>query len=76
MPQLHLYLPKHKVLEVQRRASSKGISVSAYLAELVSSSLETGWPEGYFDRVVGNWQGEPLVRSPQGEFEVRDSLDG
>jgi hypothetical protein len=27
------------------------------------------WPEGFFERVVGGWQGEPLERPDQGRFE-------
>jgi hypothetical protein len=34
---------------------------------------ELGWPPGFFDQVVGKWQGE-FERPPQGEFEERDDL--
>jgi hypothetical protein len=34
----------------------------------------TGWMPDFFARTAGTWQGEPLVREPQGEYEVRDSL--
>ena len=33
------------------------------------------WPDGYFETVFGGWQGDPLVRPDQGEFEIRDSFD-
>ncbi len=33
-----------------------------------------GWPPGFFTEVVGGWQGEPLVREPQGNYETRNEL--
>ena len=33
------------------------------------------WPDGYFETVFGGWQGDPLVRPEQGEFEQRESFD-
>ena len=30
-----------------------------------------GWPVGLFERTAGAWQGEPLVREPQGDYESR-----
>ena len=35
---------------------------------------ENGWPPGFFEETYGSWQGEPLERDPQGEFEGRDAL--
>ena len=32
------------------------------------------WPPDFFDKTAGAWQGEPLVREPQGEYDIRDSL--
>jgi hypothetical protein len=33
-----------------------------------------GWPSNFFTEVIGGWQGEPLVREPQGDYETRDEL--
>jgi len=33
------------------------------------------WPDGYFETAFGGWQGDPLVRPEQGEFEQRESFD-
>ncbi len=43
---------------------------------LVVDPLEkhSNWPPGFFTEVIGGWQGEPLVREPQGEYETRDEL--
>ncbi|MBD2103119.1 hypothetical protein [Leptolyngbya sp. FACHB-261] len=35
---------------------------------------DRGWPPGFFERTAGAWQGEPLTRGEQGEFEQRDEL--
>lgn len=74
MPQLHLYLPEAQAAEIRRRAEARGLSVSRYLSAVVLSSLDGGWPEGFFERVVGGWQGEPLERPPQGAMETRQAL--
>jgi hypothetical protein len=53
---------------------SRGVSISRYLAELIKEKVGADWPAGYFERVVGGWEGEPLERPAQGEFEPRDAL--
>ena len=35
---------------------------------------ELGWPPGFFEQTAGAWQGEPLERGPQGEYEPREKL--
>ncbi|MFB2878203.1 hypothetical protein [Floridanema aerugineum] len=32
---------------------------------------ELGWTPGFFERTAGAWEGEPLTRAQQGEFEER-----
>lgn len=71
--QLHLYLPDDVAERVKARAAARGLSVSRYLAELVSREVATGWPDGFFETVVGGWQGD-LERPPDSELEVRDEL--
>jgi hypothetical protein len=34
-----------------------------------------GWPIGFFEATAGAWEGEPLTREPQGEYEQRLELD-
>lgn len=34
----------------------------------------TGWSPSFWERTAGAWQGEPLTREPQGEYEERDPL--
>lgn len=74
MPQLHCYVPDAVAQKVQRRAAAAGVSTSRYLADLIKERVGADWPAGYFEKVVGGWQGEPLERPAQGEFESRDLL--
>lgn len=75
MSQLHLYLPEPLARKARRQAEAEGSSVSSYLARIVRRELEFGWPEAFFERVVGSWQGEPLRRPSQQELENRDELE-
>ena len=34
-----------------------------------------GWPIGFFEETAGAWEGEPLVREAQGEYEQRLELE-
>ncbi len=38
------------------------------------STEDLGWPGDFFERVAGGWEGTPLQRPEQGEFEIRDEL--
>ena len=74
MPQLHFYVPESLAAKVRQRAKAAGLSASRYLTEVVKREVGTGWPQGFFEEVVGGWQGEPLERPPQGQLEARDTL--
>ena len=74
MAQLHFYLPNATAGEIKRRAQAAGKTVSKYLAELVTRELNAGWPNGFFEEVVGGWKGEPLERPDQGLPEKRNGL--
>lgn len=74
MPQLHLYVPEKVASSVRERARARGKTVSSYLAELVTREVAADWPGGYFDEVVGGWEGPPLRRPGQGRFERREKL--
>jgi hypothetical protein len=74
MPQLHLYVPEATAAQVAARAKARGISVSKLLAEMVHREIGRGWPDGFFEEVVGGWHGEPLERPHQLSFEEREQL--
>jgi hypothetical protein len=74
MPQLHFYVPDAVAKQLRARARAVGLSVSRYLASVVGGEVAQGWPAGFFDEVVGGWQGKPLRRSSQGKVERREAL--
>ncbi len=76
MTQLYCYVPEDIARQAQQKAAQSGLSLSRYLAELVKrdTRANSGWPEGYFD-LFGKWEGAPLERPPQGEFEKRLTLE-
>jgi antitoxin HicB len=40
----------------------------------IATPKDRGWQEGFFEEVIGGWQGEPLVREPQSEYQEREPL--
>ena len=74
MPQLHFYVPNDLADKIRQEAQAKHMTVSRYLAEIVKREMKQGWPESYFEEVVGGWVGEPLHRPTQGEIEQREEL--
>lgn len=70
----YCYVSEPIARKVQERADAAGVSTSRYLAELIRRDVSSGWPEGYFQQVVGGWQGEELVRPEQPPLEQRDKL--
>ncbi|MDQ6960491.1 MAG: hypothetical protein Q9M27_05620 [Mariprofundaceae bacterium] len=75
MAQLHCYIPDDLAEQLGKKAKRKHLSVSKYLARLVKKDIDSGWPTGYFDQVFGQWEGEPLQRPEQGEYEFRERLE-
>ena len=73
VPQLHLYVPEEVAAKIRERAKKRKLSVSRYLAEVIKREVGEGWPEGYFERVCGKWEGDfpELTREePEGLDEV------
>jgi hypothetical protein len=77
MSQLHFYVPDTIAKAVQHKADEAGLSISRYIAELVKRDVGSDheWPTNYFDQVFGQWEGAPLERAPQGDYEQRPTLD-
>jgi hypothetical protein len=74
VPQLHTYLPARLAARVVAKAKARGVPVSRYLADLIRGDVGLGWPDAFFDNVVGGWQGRPLRRPHQGPVENREAL--
>ncbi len=73
VPQLHLYVSEDVAERIRLRARAKRLSVSQYLADVVEQQVASEWPEDFFSKVVGRWQG-PLKRAPQGKLETREKF--
>ncbi|TFU17005.1 hypothetical protein [Thermus tengchongensis] len=71
MPQVHTYLRKEVYEALRRQAEARGMSLSAYLRELLERHVLPHREEFY--ALAGSWEGE-LERPPQGEPEVREGL--
>jgi hypothetical protein len=55
-------LPDEVVAELKHQADHQGLSIAQLIARLVGyEERKTGWPPGFFEKVVGGWKG-PLKR--------------
>jgi len=75
MAQVHCYIPDEIADQLGKKAEQQHLSVSKYLASLVKKDIGSGWPDGYFEQVFGQWEGEPLLRPGQGAYEQREELE-
>lgn len=77
MSQLHFYVPDDLEKKLRARAKQANLTLSRYLAELIKRQAcqPDEWPDGYFETVFGQWQGEPLERPDQGESEERANIE-
>lgn len=74
MTQLFCEVPETLARRVEEKAGEVHLSVSDYLAKLIERDVGGGWPAGYFENVIGCWQGD-LERPEQDEWTVRAPLD-
>lgn len=61
MPQVHFSIDERTAKQLAREAKQRGLSLSRYLAELVSRAVPETWPDGYLESVLGSCSREPLV---------------
>ena len=76
---LHTRVGKDGILKLEAPigiadAELEVILVVHRLEKQAANAAAPGWMPGFFQNVVGGWQGEPLVRKPQGTCEARDGL--
>ena len=50
------------------------VVVQPLASTIATTPEDLGWPPGFFEKTAGAWQGEPLLREDQGEYETRDEL--
>ena len=53
------------------QAELKFILEAAVQNAVTKTPEELGWSPGFFERTAGKWEGEPLTRGEQGEYEQR-----
>jgi len=74
MTQIQCEIPDELAQKFQKKAQQAHLSVSKYLSLLIEKDMENQWPEGYFE-LFGSWNGEPLERPNQSDYENRESFD-
>lgn len=62
-------------LQVPVKLTNTDLEVVLIVQPVASAGLELGWPSGFFEQTYGSFRDQPLVREPQGEYEIRDELD-
>jgi hypothetical protein len=62
-------------LEVPVQAKDADIDVVLIVQStpVADQANDRGWPPNFFEQTFGILRDAPLVREPQGEYEVRDS---
>jgi hypothetical protein len=69
MAQLHFSIDEKTAAALTKRARREGLSLSRYLARLVSAQAQTTWPRGYLDTVVGSCAKTPLIEPSDLELD-------
>lgn len=59
----------HQLLEPSIIPTSNGFKEPDGTRERIPPYTE--WPAGFFEEIIGGWQGQPLERPAQGEYEQR-----
>lgn len=62
-------------LQVPVKATNTDLEVVLIVRPVTAATSEHGWPAGFFEGTYGSFSAEPLVREPQGEYEVREELE-
>jgi hypothetical protein len=76
MSQLHFYVPDEIEERLRAQAEQAKLPLSRYLAEIARRETDRhdAWPSNYFDDVFGTWEGDPIERADQGEYEQRSGM--
>lgn len=77
LQKLEVLAKKHgRSLQVELKrileAAVQAESFSQYDEKVITKTPEElGWSLSFFERTAGKWEGKPLTRSEQGEYEQR-----
>ena len=66
MPQLHLYVSDATADVLRKDALEANLSLSRYLAKVLTETTQRGWPEGYFEMLAGS---SPNFSVPEDEID-------
>ena len=62
-------------LQVPVNLTNTELEVVLIVQPVTPGSKNHGWPPGFFERTYGSFRDQPLIREPQGDYEIRDELD-
>ena len=71
---LHTRVGKDSILKLEMPSDVRDTELEVVLVFTPITEVATGWSPDFFTEVIGGWQGEPLMREPQGQYEVRNEL--
>jgi len=72
MPQVSLYIDQDALEIARRNARIENVSLSKYVSQVLSRSLDSGWPDGYWD-LFGSVDDDSFVRPP--DISLEDLTD-
>ncbi len=65
----------HFVGKLENMAKKNNRTLEEEVTAILEGVLKAkAWNPGFFEEVIGGWEGEPLVRGPQPEYQERDPL--
>lgn len=70
MPQLHFSISDSLAERLRQLASASGMTLSRYLADMITEKVADRWPEDYLDSVVGVCANDPLEEPV--DLELKD----
>lgn len=63
-------------LELSTELQNRDVDVVIVLRPVSEEPVDAmGYPVGYFDETYGSFADEPIERGPQGDYEVRETLE-
>ena len=62
-------------LQVPVNLTNTELDVVLIVQPVAAVEQDRAWPPGFFEQTYGSFHDQPLVREPQGEYEVRYELD-
>lgn len=71
--QLTTHIGEDGILQVQMPSEMKDTDLEVMII-FQPLLKKREWQPGFFEEVIGGWEGEPLVREEQGDYEDREQL--